>query len=171
MATRVQSGGNKCQMATVLRQFDATCSSSVSFLPEWWCMHLPSCSLGPRSHRRFDRHHRCPTGQHGRCVDQDGTGKQEAAAAFRAAMLGSRDRVTERRWRCGNRSAQEEVCRCWKNGAEDGKGFFVDWPHKKKKKLQVCSKDQSFNPDSKPVWHAEIEGDRWMQTLEKNKDK
>lgn len=61
MATRVQSGGNKCQMATVLRQFDATCSSSVSFLPEWWCMHLPSCSLGPRGHRRFDRRHQCLT--------------------------------------------------------------------------------------------------------------
>lgn len=42
--------------------------------------------------------------------------------------------VTERRWRCGNRSAQQEVCRCWKNGAEDGKGFFVVWPHQNEKK-------------------------------------
>jgi hypothetical protein len=95
-------------------------------------------------------------------VDQDGTGKQEAAAAFRAAMLGSRDRVTERRWRCGDRSAQQEVCRCWKNVAvaEDGKGFFVDWPKRKKNfrlalwtlSIIARSKDHSFNPDSKPVW-------------------
>ena len=81
--------GNNCQIATVL---DATCS--VSFLPQW-SMHLLSCS-----------DHGVISASITKDVDQDCTGKQEAAAAASGCHVCSN--LTEGRWRRDNESMRQQ---------------------------------------------------------------